>query len=199
MATADGSVILNPYSQLSETERQAVALNEAARVVMSTHADLRPDFALTPEQEAAFAQYGPPETVKATVAARLLSGDPSALQPTAEQQAFVTRLAQAMGLAAQATREAPPAPEPEGLPRLAPQQVQELEVLLARGGDPQAVVDALVQAGMAPEAARLAVMSRQLPALRQVLAEEAARRLQFGRADTPERVLRPLIPQPRGR
>ena len=76
----------------------AVALNEAARVIMLTRADLRPDFALTPEQEAAFANYGPREAVKATVAARILSGDPSALIPTTEQIAFAVRLGCEMGI-----------------------------------------------------------------------------------------------------
>ncbi len=102
LASDDGAVVMNPYCLLSEEEREAVALNEAARVVMSTRADLRPDFALTPEQEAAFANYGPPEAVKATVAARVLSGDPSALIPTAEQMAFVVRLAREMGIPAHA-------------------------------------------------------------------------------------------------
>ena len=104
MATSDGAVVLNRYSPLSEEEMDAVALNEAARVVMATHADLRPSFALTLEQEAAFANYGPPEFIKATVAARILSGDPSALIPTAEQIAFVLRLAREMGIPADALR-----------------------------------------------------------------------------------------------
>jgi hypothetical protein len=104
MATDDGAVVLNPYSPLSEQEMDAVALNEAARVIMSTRMDLRPSFALTPEQEAAFASYGPLECVKATVAARILSGDPSALTPTAEQIAFVLRLAREMGIPADAVR-----------------------------------------------------------------------------------------------
>lgn len=77
-------------------------MNEAARVIMKTRAGLRPDFALTPEQEAAFANYGPQEAVKATVAARILSGDPSALIPTAEQIAFVARLGREMGIPAYA-------------------------------------------------------------------------------------------------
>jgi hypothetical protein len=70
-----------------------------------------------------------------------------------------------------------------------------LEGYLARGGDPQAVVAALVDAGMPPEAARMAVTAGQLPELRQVLAEEAARRLQFGQAQGTERVLRPIVRQ----
>ena len=99
LASDDGAVVINPYCLLSEGEMEAVALNEAARVVMSKRTDLRPNFALTPEQEAAFANYGPQEAVKATVAARILSGDPSALIPTAEQTAFVKRLAREMGIA----------------------------------------------------------------------------------------------------
>ena len=107
MATDDGAVVLNPYSPLSEQEMDAVAINEAARVVMSTHVNLRPSFALTLEQEAAFANYGPPECIKATVAARILSGDPSALTPTAEQIAFVLRLAREMGIPADAGPSSP--------------------------------------------------------------------------------------------
>lgn len=98
LASDDGAVVINPYCLLSEREIEAVALNEAARVVMLTRADLRPDFALTPEQKAAFAKYGPQEAIKATVAARILSGDPSALIPTAEQIDFVARLAREMGI-----------------------------------------------------------------------------------------------------
>lgn len=98
LASNDGAVVINPYCLRSEEEIEAVALNEAARVVMLTRANLRPDFALTPEQEAAFANYGPQEAVKATVAARILSGDPSALIPTAEQIRFVVRLAREMGV-----------------------------------------------------------------------------------------------------
>lgn len=100
MSTDDGAVIMNPYTFLSEEETESIALNEAARVVMSTRADLRPNFALTPEQEAAFTHYGPQDAVKATVAARILSGDPSARIPTVEQMAFVERLAREMGIPA---------------------------------------------------------------------------------------------------
>ena len=78
---------------------EAVALNEAARVVMSTNAQLRPNFDLTPEQATAFANYGPLDAIKATIAARILSGDPSALAPTLAQITFVSRLATAMGVA----------------------------------------------------------------------------------------------------
>ena len=69
---------------------------------MSTRLDLRPEFALTPEQEEAFKDYGPLDAIKTTLAARILSGDPSALLPTAEQIAFVARLAHEMGVSAPA-------------------------------------------------------------------------------------------------
>lgn len=65
---------------------------------MSTKEQLLPDFNLTPEQSSAFANYGPLDAIRATVAARILSGDPSALVPTDAQIAFVHRLASAMGL-----------------------------------------------------------------------------------------------------
>lgn len=100
MATDDGAVVLNPYSSLTAKELDAVALNEAARVVMSKRKDLCPEFQLTPEQGAAFAKYGPEEAIRATVAARLLSGDPSALTPTPQQIAFVLRLAGEMRISA---------------------------------------------------------------------------------------------------
>jgi hypothetical protein len=81
-----------------------VALNEAARVIMRRK-NFQPQFSLTSEQRTAFASYGPPEAVKATVAARILSGDPSALAPTAEQLAFVDRLACEMGISTQSESE----------------------------------------------------------------------------------------------
>jgi hypothetical protein len=98
MAAEDGMVVLNPYSQLTDKQKDAVALNEAARVFMNRDPTLQPQFALTPEQERAFADYGGPAEIRGTIAARLLSGDPSALSPTQEQAAFVHKLANAMGI-----------------------------------------------------------------------------------------------------
>jgi hypothetical protein len=46
----------------------------------------------------------PLECIKATIAARILSGDPSALTPTSEQIAFVLRLAREMGIPADGLR-----------------------------------------------------------------------------------------------
>jgi hypothetical protein len=58
-----------------------------------------PRFALTPEQESAFAKYSDnPVDRASTVAARILSGDPSALSPTPEQTAYVQQLRKFMGV-----------------------------------------------------------------------------------------------------
>jgi hypothetical protein len=98
LATDDDCVVLNPYSRLSESEKEAVLLNESARVFIR-RSGFCPTFSLTAEQDAAFANYGPIDSIKATIAARILSGDPSALEPTDEQLAFVQGLRNKMGLA----------------------------------------------------------------------------------------------------
>jgi hypothetical protein len=97
LAADDDSVVINPYAALTEAQSSAVALNEAARVVMR-RPNIRPEFALTDEQRTAFASYGTLEDIRATIAARILSGDPTALTPTVEQIAFVCCLANEMGL-----------------------------------------------------------------------------------------------------
>ena len=98
MAAEDDRIILNPYSQLSDTERRAVMLNEAARVHMRRNFDA-PQFALTDEQRTRFKDYSADENdVRATVAARILSGDPSAGTSTPEQTEYVARLRQFMGI-----------------------------------------------------------------------------------------------------
>lgn len=96
MAAEDDKVILNPFSGLGPEEQNAVVMNESARVLMRQNPDLHPTFSLTPEQQEAFASYGPAEAQAATVAARILSGDPSALEPTPEQLEFVARLRAAL-------------------------------------------------------------------------------------------------------
>ncbi|MPZ36696.1 MAG: hypothetical protein GEU95_01315, partial [Rhizobiales bacterium] len=93
MAADDGRVILNPFSNQSSAERQAVVANEAARVHMR-RSRARPTFAITDEQRAAF--KGTPyenndEALRETIAARIFSGDPSAGAATPEQKAFVAR------------------------------------------------------------------------------------------------------------
>ena len=97
LAGEDDCVVINPHSPRTEREKEAVALNEAARVVMRRDR-FTATFDLTQEQLVAFKSYGPIEAVRATVAARLLSGDPTALEPTSDQLKFVRQLAKRMGL-----------------------------------------------------------------------------------------------------
>jgi hypothetical protein len=97
MAAEDGRAVLNPFSKLTEVQKAAVALNEAARIFMERKR-LVPSFGLTRAQADAFAAYGPITAQRATIAGRLLSRDPSALAPTSEQLAFVRNLAQKMGI-----------------------------------------------------------------------------------------------------
>ena len=100
MAAEDNKIIINPFTQISDQQKQAVAVNEAARVWMRTKKDYVPEFTLTKQQE----QYLDTTTYRnapvadrlATIAARLLSGDVSAGVPTAEQNLFVARLKMAM-------------------------------------------------------------------------------------------------------
>lgn len=96
MAAEDDRVVLNPFSSLSPAELRAVAMNEAARIAMRKHG--APSFYLTPEQSARFGSYGTPEDQRSTVAARILSGDPSAGQSTAQQDDYVRWLRDIMGL-----------------------------------------------------------------------------------------------------
>lgn len=97
LAGDDGAVTLNPFIDLPPHATRAVALNEAARVLMFRMETLRPTFAVTADQQKAFANYGPTNAIKETIAARILTGDPSALTPTEEQLSFVERLAKALG------------------------------------------------------------------------------------------------------
>ena len=96
MATEDGKVILNPYAGLKPEEYQSVATNEAARVLIKQDPSLRPDFELTDSQasflDSSTYRNASAEDRKATIAARLLSGDPSAGIATAEQTVYVDTL-----------------------------------------------------------------------------------------------------------
>ena len=94
MAAEDGLIIINPYSALSDAEKNAVRLNEAARLYMRMNG--APGFALTDEQRQKLIGTGyenmDPGTQAATIAARIMSGDPSGGAPTPEQRAFVEAL-----------------------------------------------------------------------------------------------------------
>ena len=98
MAAEDDKIIINPYSTLTDAEKEAVMLNEAARVHMRRNFE-SPRFALTPEQQERLGGYSADEAdIRATIAARILSGDPSAGKPTPEQTEYVDRLRQFMGV-----------------------------------------------------------------------------------------------------
>ena len=91
MATEDGAYIMNPFSSLSQNEKEAVVLNEKARVFMRSGA-ARPSFEITPEQRKKFRNYSKDDQdIRETIAARILSGDPSAGKPTTEQVEWVNK------------------------------------------------------------------------------------------------------------
>jgi hypothetical protein len=100
MAAEDNAVVMNPYSQLSEPELNAVRMNESARINMRQQG--YPDFDLTPEQNAYLntTEYrnAPIQERNATIAARELSGDPTAGITTEQQKTFVKLLRQRMGM-----------------------------------------------------------------------------------------------------
>jgi hypothetical protein len=88
MAADDQYVILNPYSKLSPQEKSAVHVNEASRLYMNKNGV--PDVSLTRQQEQNLAGLGSyanadPQYRKATILARILSGDQSGGIPTMEQ------------------------------------------------------------------------------------------------------------------
>ena len=100
MATDDNRVIISPYTTLTPQEKQAVVYNESARIFMREK--MTPDFELTDEQirflDSNTYRNASEDDRKATIAARLFSGDPSAGTPTSEQQLFVYDLKQKMGV-----------------------------------------------------------------------------------------------------
>lgn len=95
MATEDNKVILNPYSKLSDKEKESVITNETARIKMRDK-KYEPTFELTAEQrkflDSTTYKNASDKDRKATIAARILSGDPSAGKPTKEQLEFVQKL-----------------------------------------------------------------------------------------------------------
>jgi hypothetical protein len=102
MATEDNRIALNPNSPLSAQERNAVSVNEAARLAMRGYQQPAP--ALTPEQ----AQYlstvnngaaypGGEAAQRETMIARLLSGDPSAGQTSQQQQEYAAKIKALIG------------------------------------------------------------------------------------------------------
>ena len=94
MAAEDGRVILNPYSALSQGEQGAVYQNELSRILMKER-NVRPNFDVRPDQAQQFrgtAYENNMPAMRETLAARLVSNDPSAGAPTGDQKAFAESL-----------------------------------------------------------------------------------------------------------
>jgi hypothetical protein len=92
MAAEDNQVIINPYSPLSNEEKNAIRMNETARLAMR-NGYARPTFDLTPEQQESFKNYSTDiQDQKETVIGRILSGDPSAKNVTPEQKKYAEEL-----------------------------------------------------------------------------------------------------------
>jgi len=94
MATRDDRVIVNPFSPLTPQEKESIVINETSRVVMKKQ-NFRPNFELTAQQKANLkgtSYEKNPRAARETIAARLLTGDPSGGEPTGDQMAFVDAL-----------------------------------------------------------------------------------------------------------
>ena len=106
MAADDDKIITNPYSKLKENEMNLLMMNEAARVHMRNKLIEPPNFEITQEQlnrplggGKLMKDYSPDmNDIRQTIAARILSGDPSAGDVTPDQQEYVAKLRQFMGV-----------------------------------------------------------------------------------------------------
>lgn len=88
MMTEDEKVILNPFSPLSEQEKNSVYQNEAIRLHLKKN-KYQPEFELTKEQRKFFkgTPYEKNEiAAKHSILSRILTGDPSVGNATEEQK-----------------------------------------------------------------------------------------------------------------
>jgi len=101
MATEDNRIILNPYSSLDEKQKDSVIKNEAARILIRTGKIEKPGFDLTEEQnkflDGTAYKNASEEDRKATIAARLLTGDISGQNATEEQMNYISKLSDLFG------------------------------------------------------------------------------------------------------
>jgi hypothetical protein len=89
-AAPDNQVVLNPFSKLSKKEKKSVLLNENVRIGIRTGKIKKPEFQITHEQIKRFGSYSRNiDDIRATIAARIASGDPSAGKATDEQKKYV--------------------------------------------------------------------------------------------------------------
>jgi len=100
MATEDNRIILNPYVDLTDEQKEAVITNEASRLHMRSMG-ITPPFKLTKEQIESFkgSPYeGNEQAMKETIVGRILSGDKSAGNFTKEQESFANEIFRNMKL-----------------------------------------------------------------------------------------------------
>lgn len=88
MAAEDDKVIINPYSTLSDAEKRAVYRNESARIHMRNNGT--PSFNMTESQKRFLDgntyKNASDDERRATIIARIISGDSSAQDYTDEQK-----------------------------------------------------------------------------------------------------------------
>jgi hypothetical protein len=100
MAAEDNKVIINPYSSLSDQEKNAVRTNETARLWMrNSEESERPHMRLKRSQKKAFSTINDgnpysqnPQDIRETIIARVISGDASAGKTTRKQRKYAEKL-----------------------------------------------------------------------------------------------------------
>jgi hypothetical protein len=103
----DGHVVVNPFNQLTPEENQALIELESSRLFMHQQPSARPtreSFPLTEQQRQTFGPGGtlqyrphpapadPEQSIRETIASRMLVGDPSAGTNTQAQEKFLEEL-----------------------------------------------------------------------------------------------------------
>lgn len=97
-ACCDGTVVINPFTKLRHRQVASVVVNEAARVFLARYPRLCPPFALTLEQKRRFFDYGPIESQRHTIIARIVARDSSAGNPTLIQKKIAKAISDAIRL-----------------------------------------------------------------------------------------------------
>ena len=96
MAAEDNKIILNPYSSLNEQQKDSVIKNEATRILIRTGQVEKPSFDLTEEQnkylDNSTYKNASEDDRKATIAARLFTGDTSGQNATEDQMNYISKL-----------------------------------------------------------------------------------------------------------
>jgi hypothetical protein len=94
MATQDGKIIINPYTTLTDKEKNYVIQNETVRIYLRENPIGK--FQITPEQMKLFNGYGSEEDIRHTIIGRIISGDTSAGKITNEQLGIAKRVSESM-------------------------------------------------------------------------------------------------------